>query len=231
MMNNHNQDSNQLSRKHERLARAAPWFAGLSLLGAATVEAASAQPASAGTEITTTYEAVAPQAFMNSFDKKLVREEQMMHSSPYFSSIKPHQINKAFSPDLTIEYVGAPSKQYPGRYDWLAVTMVKGISVPINASINMGTRSKTYTGINGIYETGYVFGQSVSGSGKPNAMMLEADHTPVTASTMHNFAISSGGYSADLIPSTSVRYSDDPAAVSAKFNSFLNQVHSITTHK
>jgi len=231
-VNNHNQDPHQLSQKYSRRAGVASVIAGLLPLGVLSAfEGSTAQPASAGTEIAASHEALTPQAFMNSIDKRLTDEVQKMHSSRYFSSIKPHQLDKSISPDITIEYVGAPSEQHPGRYDWLAVTMVKGISVPINASINMGTRSRTYTGINGIYETGYVFGQSVSSSGKPNAMNLEADHTPVTPSTMRNFAVSTGEHSTNIIPSSSIKYSDNPTEVAAQYNAFLNQVHSIRTRK
>jgi hypothetical protein len=232
LMNSHNQNPSQLSRKHELLARAAPWFAGLSLLGAAAVEAASAQPASAGTEIATTHEVLSPQAFMNSFDKKLAREEQLMHSSPYFSSINIHQLDKSAPSDITIEYVGAPSKKYPGHYDWLAVSMRKGENVPLTASVNMGSNSKTYAGIKGIYKSGYFWGQ-VSSSGKfmPKSMALESDNGTGVPYSRHNFGVSSEGYPASLIPADAIRYSSDPTQVAAGFNAFLNQVHAITTHK
>jgi hypothetical protein len=233
-MNNHDHDPHQLSRKHARRAKVASVMSGLipfSTLSA--FEAFSAQPAAAAPEAVRQAEQ-SPQSFMDGIDKRLADEAKRMRSSPYFSSVDAHKIFKTMPLGSTFEYVGVPSKQYPGHYDWLAVTRLKGESVPINLSINLGAVSKTYGGMMGVYKSGYTFSQrSDSFKIKPKSMLLETDTTPVSYSTMHYFAVSSDGYPAGSVmphhPAT--RYSNDPAQVKAEFNAFLNQVHSITTHR
>ncbi len=172
-----------------------------------------------------------PQAFIDSFDKKLAKKVQLMHSSPYFSSIKHKQLSKAFHTEIIISYVGAPSKQYPGRYDWLAVAMRKGENVPLVVEVLVGSPSKSYTErINPKFS--YLFGQ-VNESGKhlPKSMSILTDSGIGGPPVNTYFNVSSEGYPAPLLPEVGVKYSNDPTKVSAVYNAFLNQIQSIVTRK
>ncbi len=222
-MVDYGQNPNRLNRTYERRAKAAAWAASLGLFGgAASIEAAPAQPAGAEAEITQQAER-SPQAFINSFDKKFAQIVGQMHTSPYFSKLRHKELSQIYHTDIYIYYVGAPSRKYPGNYDWLAVAMRKGEDVPMSASINLGANSKKYANINGIYKEGFVFGQAnKSGRIMPHSMALETDNGGQDGKMISNYyGVSSGGYPADLIPERGIKYSDNPAKVSSAFNGFL----------
>lgn len=227
-----NQYPDQLSRRYNRRAKAAAWTAGIPGIfgGAIGMEAIHTQPAVAMQEGAGRPEQ-SPQAFIDSFDKRLAKAEQLMRSSPYYSSIKEGRLSKAMHAEATIEYVGAPSKKYPGRYDWLTVAMIKGESVPLNIEVLIGSDSKTYIKrINAKFT--YLFGQmGDSGELLPRSMSLLTSNSKDDPLKNTYFNVSSEGYPAPGLPAVGVKYSDDPVRVSAVYNAFLNQIQSIETRK
>ncbi len=231
-MKQKDQYPDRLSRKYRRRAKAAAWVSGIPGVfgGVVGAEAIHAQPAAAMQEAAPRLEQ-SPQAFIDSFDKRLAKKVESMHSSPYFTTIKHEELSKAFHTVITIDYVGAPSKQYPGRYDWLAVAKRKGESVPLTMEVLIGSPSKSYTErINPKFS--YLFGQ-VDESGKhlPKSMSILTDSGIGGPPVNTYFNVSSEGYPAPLLPEVGVKYSNDPARVSAVYNAFLDQIQSIETRK
>lgn len=252
MLGKHNQDPTQKTRKSiERRTKGAAIVGAIGLpawvLGM-NARAARAQPDAVGRNSTpalinkdygqaATYEAIqqaelGPQAFIDSFDKKLAKQVGLMSSSPHFTTIKYEPLSKAWHTVVTIDYVGAPSEQYPGLYDWLAVLKRKGESVPLSVSINLGCDSKTYTGINGVYKSGYGFGQGYkAGKLMPRSMVISRDNGPEGGMQTTYFGVSSEGYPAPLLPKDGIRYSNDPDRVSDAYDDLLDLVHDIATRK
>lgn len=170
------------------------------------------------------------QAFIDSFDKRLAREVKLMHSSQYFTTRKSEEVSKYWHTVITVDNVDVPSRQYPGRYDRLAVLTRKGESVPLTASVIFGSDSNTHPSAN--FEHGYGFGQVDDAGGlSPKSMMLaqsnNKDHSP--ADIYYN--VSSEGYPAPGLPAVGIKYSDSPAKVAAAYNDFLRQIHDIATRK
>lgn len=161
----------------------------------------------------------------------MAKEVQAMRSSPYFSSIKQEQLSKALHNKITFEYVGAPSKKYPGRYDWLGAAMREGESMPLVVEVLVGSPSKSYTErINPKFS--YLFGQTGhSGEILPKSMSLLTDSGIGGPPVNTYFSVSSEGYPATSLPEAGVKYSNYPARVSAVYNAFLNQIQSIETRR
>lgn len=229
MIGKQNQDPSQLSRKYIRRAKAAAWASGIPGIfgGVVGAEAIRAQPAAAMQEAAPRLEKD-PQAFIDSFDKKLEREVRLMRSSPNFTSKRQGQVSKDFHTEIRFDYVGAPSRQYPGRYDWVAVVMRE--NVPLLVEVLLGSDSKTYVErINP--RVSYLFGQGDSTLKRlPKSMSLltgaGGDPSPDTY-----FNVSSEGYPAPILPEDGVKYSDHPAKVSDVYRDFLKQIHSIVTRE
>lgn len=247
------QDPNKLRRKCNRRARVAAWAAGI-LGGVVGFEAAFAQPAAA---VSTRMDAVRPnsppkpiiknnrhpaapertrqaeqsaQAFIDNFDKKLVKQIELMHPSPNFITTKHELLSKAFHTIITIDYVWAPSKQYPGHYDWLTVLKRKGEKVPLQVEILIGSDSKSYINrTNPEFSIGF---SQVGHSGKllPRSMLITNTASGSDHSTTY-FNVSSEGYPAPLLPVAGVRYSDNPARVSAASDVFFSQLQDIATRE
>lgn len=256
MKPNKDKSPDQLRHKYNRRARVAAWAAGIPGVfgGVVGAEAAFAQPAAAASTRVDVVGRNSPpkpinknfkhpaapertqqaeqssQAFIDSFDKKLVKQVELMHSSPNFTTIKHKLLGEAFHTIITIDYVWAPSKQYPGRYDWLTVLKRRGERVPLQVEVLLGSDSKSYANRTnpeftiGSSQVGY------SGELLPRSMaVLTDDWTNGSITTSTFFNVSSEGYPAPLLPADGIKYSDDPARVSATYNNLLDQIQNIVT--
>lgn len=250
MLGKQNQDPTQNPRRSvERRARGAALVGAIGLpvwvLGM-SARAASAQPDAVGHNSTPDLinnghkqaaapEAVqqaeqSPQAFIDTFDTKLAREVQLMHSSPYFSSEKNEALSKALHTAITIDFVSAPSKQYPGRYDQLTVIMAEGEAVPRSVDVTLGSDAKSYKSVRH-YESQSNFVQADNfGKFSHRTMSLESVD-PLTRPVDIRFLVSSEGYPVPKTDADTIKYPADSAKVSTAYNVFLKKIQDVATRK
>lgn len=235
-----------MSQKYEKISRVAASF--LSAGGLAVLASrAEAQPDAVGHNSTpdlikkgyrqvSTHEAARrpeqnAQAFIDSFDKRLAKEVQLMQSSPYFSSKKEEHLSKILHTVVTIDFVSAPSKQYPGRYDQILVVKVKGEDAPGSMGITLGSDTKSLESISHWMSQSSFVQVDDFGKFSRRTMSLESVG-PLTRPVDIRYLVSSEGYPPPKTDGTDdIKYSDDPAKVSVAYNAFLSQIHNLATRR
>lgn len=136
-----------LSRKNRRARIAAlvssfPGVMSGGLVAGAVFEAAQAQPASAAQEHTLGHEALTPAVVIAQTDKNLLSLASKIESSGHQQTVDLSKYIKG-SKD-TIHYVVVPSKKARGRYDWIGVTIRKGVAIPVSADVLLGADSNQF---------------------------------------------------------------------------------------
>lgn len=217
------------ARKTGALAEAAV----VSVTGVAAMDAAvNVSPANAGTEVAATHESQSPQAFINSFDKKLVKLVKQMPSSPHFKKVRQKNLSKAYHTPVDIMYISVPSQKYPGRYDWLTLAKREDNDIPLSTDVILGLSAKIPSPNTTFKEDHIVAQAGDKGQILDHSLLLMSDDSGSVTSSKY-FEVSSVGYHPPGLPQEGIKYSDSSqrAEIANQFNTFLTQMKSVITRK
>lgn len=163
---------------------------------------------------------VDPHTFIKTFNVKLARLTQEMHTSPHFSKVGDQGMESLS--------ISLPSKEYPGRYDSLDVLLVDGSPIPDSAQIFLGADTKS-PGDTKDWKEGYL-ASTTAGPGLGRWLALDEDHGPTTADQAKNYYVSTGGYSG-MDPGADITYDKSSRPVATAYDNFLKKMKAFITAK